>query len=159
MTSMFIGASVSEPHTSEFNCDFSYILSGVRRSVNQVDILLTRNSARRVNVRTEYRKEHVVKQLAVLHLSSTSEFYFRVQLENFFFLFCYLYWTWTHRALLEKLSSHRRSKKTGDDAGTNVRGLDVRQRQRSKRAKGMYYMLREIPWPPALLKLNWMSAL
>ena len=30
---VLIGASVSKPHTSEVNCQFSHILSGIRRSI------------------------------------------------------------------------------------------------------------------------------
>ena len=70
MVIFFIGVSVSEPHTSLFNCDFSWyiiiILSVVYHSVNQGDTLLTRNIAHaeyRIpsTVRTEFWKEHVVK--------------------------------------------------------------------------------------------------
>ena len=64
------------------------------------------------------------------------EFYFRVQLQGSGWeIFVYLYWTWTHRALLEELSNDRRSKKTGDVAETNQRRLNLRQRRRTNEWK------------------------
>ena len=75
---------MSEPHTSEFNCNFTYILllllSGVRRSINQVDI---QNSERAEcmcgqNIRKNTWSNNLQLQ------SFTSEFCFRVLLEDFF---------------------------------------------------------------------------
>ena len=62
---VLIGASVSEPHTSESNDGFFiYIYIYICRaySVNASWTLLTRNIAHADPVRAEYRKEHVVKE-------------------------------------------------------------------------------------------------
>ena len=98
------GASLSEPHTSELNGAFLNLLSVERRSMNVC--------AHRVQVRTEYRKEHLVKVSSLWY--SSLELYLWALLRSFTFVvsgyqFC---WTWIPRALLEELSSQCRNKKS-----------------------------------------------
>ena len=126
--SYIIGASLSEPHTSESNGGFFiillyiyiiyYYISAVRTySVNASSTLLTRTlrtpiRAGGISRRTRGQRIKTVLELCgtqsrrVLLLSSNPEFY----LQRFK--------TWMPTATLEELSNKRRNKKIGDGAKT-----------------------------------------
>ena len=86
-------------------------------------------------MRTEYRKEHVVKvniqegTLSVLLVSPNPEFY-----SHRFSL--YVWFNMDTRAILEELSNQRMSKKIGNGEETKETEPDVLQRQRKKGANG-----------------------
>ena len=124
-----MGASLSEPHTSESNGGFFIyiyiLLLYICRtySVNACSTLLTRTlrtpiRAGRISKRTRGHRIKTVLELCgtqsrrVLLLSSNPEFYlqrFRLQV---------VFKTWMPTATLEELSNQRRSKKIGDGAET-----------------------------------------
>ena len=129
------------------------MVSVVRRSVNASwHSFNPKHCAHRIQVWTEYRKEHVAKVNCV---NKDHTLVYRVLLLQSFtfsvlaYKFC---WTWIPGAILEELSNQCRSKKISDEEETKETEPDVLQRQWNKGAKGWKSGGRGI-MPGPLLKL------